>query len=164
LIDLLSKREHFYRAFLNSKAQVVGLPDSLVASPTNKLLLELRASLGFIDTNNLSPAYDFDKFSSMGNTFTDSTKAKSNLLQHYVIPSIPLNLNPIINFGKFYLNSSKSNFYEDAQTAPQLLKSQYRPMRKGITNMVRLQATSAIAMPTEMRLHILASSKDVIHS
>jgi len=43
-------------------------------------------------------------------------------------------------------------------------KSQYRPMRKGITNMIRLQATSAIAMPTEVRLHILASSKDVIHS
>jgi heme/copper-type cytochrome/quinol oxidase subunit 2 len=30
--------------------------------------------------------------------------------------------------------------------------------------MIRLQATSAIAMPTEIRLHILASSKDVIHS
>jgi hypothetical protein len=44
------------------------------------------------------------------------------------------------------------------------LKSQYRPMRKGVTNMVRLQATNAVAMPTEMRLHILASSKDVIHS
>ena len=43
-------------------------------------------------------------------------------------------------------------------------KSQYKPMRKGITNMVRLQATNAIAMPTELRLHILASSKDVIHS
>lgn len=164
LIDLLSKREHFYRAFLNSKAHVVGLPDSLVASPTNKLLLELRASLGFVDTNSLNSTYNYDKFSSAGNTFTDTTNAKSSLLQHYVIPSIPLNLNPMINFGKFYLNTTKGSFYDDVQTAPQLLKSQYRPMRKGITNMVRLQATSAIAMPTEMRLHILASSKDVIHS
>jgi heme/copper-type cytochrome/quinol oxidase subunit 2 len=45
-----------------------------------------------------------------------------------------------------------------------LYKSQYRPMRKGVTNMIRLQATNAVAMPTEIRLHILASSKDVIHS
>ena len=70
----------------------------------------------------------------------------------------------MLNFGKFYLNTTNSNFYQDTQVAPQLLKSQYKSMRKGITNMVRLQATSAIAMPTEMRLHILASSKDVIHS
>ena len=46
----------------------------------------------------------------------------------------------------------------------ELFKSQYRPMKKGIVNMIRLQATNAIAMPTEIRLHILASSKDVIHS
>ena len=30
--------------------------------------------------------------------------------------------------------------------------------------MVRLQATGAIALPIKTRLHILASSKDVIHS
>lgn len=30
--------------------------------------------------------------------------------------------------------------------------------------MIRLHATGAIAMPIEIRLHILASSKDVIHS
>jgi len=45
-----------------------------------------------------------------------------------------------------------------------LFKNQYRPMKKGIVNMVRLHATSAIAMPIETRLHILTSSKDVIHS
>jgi len=37
-------------------------------------------------------------------------------------------------------------------------------MRKGISNMVRLHATGAVAMPTEVRLHILASSRDIIHS
>jgi heme/copper-type cytochrome/quinol oxidase subunit 2 len=45
-----------------------------------------------------------------------------------------------------------------------LFKSQHRPMRKGITNMLRLHATGAIAMPIEIRLQILASSKDIIHS
>jgi heme/copper-type cytochrome/quinol oxidase subunit 2 len=46
----------------------------------------------------------------------------------------------------------------------ELYKNQYRPMKKGITNMIRLQATGAIALPIELRIHILASSKDVIHS
>jgi hypothetical protein len=49
-------------------------------------------------------------------------------------------------------------------TPNNLQKNQYRPMRKGITNMVRLHATGAVAIPTEIRIHILASSKDVIHS
>jgi hypothetical protein len=37
-------------------------------------------------------------------------------------------------------------------------------MRKGINNLLRLHATGAIAIPTEIRLQMLASSKDVIHS
>lgn len=45
-----------------------------------------------------------------------------------------------------------------------LYKSQFRPMRKGISNMIRLHATGAILLPIEVRLHILASSKDIIHS
>ena len=36
-------------------------------------------------------------------------------------------------------------------------------MKKGVTNMIRLHATGVIAMPIEIRLHILASSKDIIH-
>jgi hypothetical protein len=45
-----------------------------------------------------------------------------------------------------------------------LLKSQYKPLKKGISNMLRLHATGTIAMPIEMRLQILASSRDIIHS
>lgn len=48
------------------------------------------------------------------------------------------------------------------QTAP--LISQYQPLRKGIVNMIRIQADKAIAMPTDTRLQILAVSKDIIHS
>jgi heme/copper-type cytochrome/quinol oxidase subunit 2 len=50
-----------------------------------------------------------------------------------------------INYGDFY-------------------KDQYRPMNKGVSNMIKLHTTGAIAMPIETRLHLLASSKDVIHS
>jgi hypothetical protein len=45
-----------------------------------------------------------------------------------------------------------------------LYKNQYRPMKKGVTSMLRLHATGAVAMPIETRLQILASSRDVIHS
>lgn len=44
------------------------------------------------------------------------------------------------------------------------LTSQYQPLRKGIANMIRIQADKAIAMPVETRLQILAVSKDIIHS
>lgn len=44
------------------------------------------------------------------------------------------------------------------------LRSQYQPLRKGITNMIRIQADKAVAMPTDTRLQILAVSKDIIHS
>ena len=37
-------------------------------------------------------------------------------------------------------------------------------MRKGVNSMLRLHATGAVAMPVEVRLQILASSRDVIHS
>ena len=52
----------------------------------------------------------------------------------------------------------------DASTTAELLRNQYRPMKKGVSNMVKLHATGAVAMPIETRLHLLASSKDVIHS
>jgi hypothetical protein len=51
-----------------------------------------------------------------------------------------------------------------SSTVDSLMKSQYRPMRRGITNMIRLHGTGAVAMPIEIRLQVLASSKDVIHS
>jgi hypothetical protein len=44
-----------------------------------------------------------------------------------------------------------------------LLKSQYKPLKKGISNMLRLHATGTVAMPIEMRLQILALFRDIIH-
>jgi len=75
---------------------------------------------------------------------------------------MPLNYFNIDNLLFSYLsgdfnpnnNLGKNNLY----------KSQYRAMKKGVTNMIRIQATGIIAMPIEIRMHILASSKDIIHS
>jgi heme/copper-type cytochrome/quinol oxidase subunit 2 len=43
-------------------------------------------------------------------------------------------------------------------------KNPYKSLRRGITNMIRIQADKAVAMPTDTRLQILAVSKDIIHS
>nr|YP_010725849.1 cytochrome c oxidase subunit 2 [Bakuella subtropica]WDY80894.1 cytochrome c oxidase subunit 2 [Bakuella subtropica] len=48
--------------------------------------------------------------------------------------------------------------------SPLVTRNPYVPLRKGINNLLRLHATGAIAFPCEIRLQLLASSKDVIHS
>jgi len=73
-----------------------------------------------------------------------------------------LNTSVLTDYLFFYFfNSNTVDFIKGNKD---LYQNQYRPMRKGITNMIRLHATGAIAMPTEVKLQILASSKDVIHS
>jgi heme/copper-type cytochrome/quinol oxidase subunit 2 len=67
-------------------------------------------------------------------------------------------------FNYSYSNKYTPHFWSDLPAAFELQKNQYRPLRKGISNMIRIHATGAIAMPTEVRIQMLASSKDVIHS
>jgi hypothetical protein len=61
----------------------------------------------------------------------------------------------------YFLDNNYSNKLGNNQD---LFKSQYRPLKKGISNMLRLHGTGAVALPIEIRLQILASSRDVIHS
>jgi heme/copper-type cytochrome/quinol oxidase subunit 2 len=75
----------------------------------------------------------------------------------------PFNLTLLNKHLFSYLVGGESSTPSVSQNT-ELYKSQYRPMKKGVTNMIRLHATGAVAMPIEIRLHILASSKDVIHS
>jgi hypothetical protein len=101
-------------------------------------------------------------------TFYTTSNAFNFLVNTDIITTIgsylPLNT---LGFDKFlltYVAGDYRNLPSNLGKNTDLLRSQYRPMRKGVTNMIRLQATGIIAMPTEIRLHILASSKDVIHS
>lgn len=64
-------------------------------------------------------------------------------------------------FFQAYNKFTPLNPLDSAQLS---LKSQYQPLRKGIINMIRIQADKAVAMPTDTRLQILAVSKDIIHS
>jgi hypothetical protein len=79
-----------------------------------------------------------------------------------LVDNLGINTSLLTNSLFFYLLNVSSTNQNNYNT--DLFKNQYRPMKKGITNMIRLHATGAIAMPIEIRLHILASSKDVIHS
>jgi hypothetical protein len=162
LKDILSKREYLYRQFFRGKSNVISIPKSLTVSPNNSLLSEIKSSYPFIEPsiygsevtreflyNNVS----FLQYSFMRDFLQLINTAGVNL---------PINFNILRNYF-IYLLGPQGN-YGGIGSNYDLYKSQYRPMRKGVTNMIRLQATNAIAMPTEIRLHILASSKDVIHS
>jgi heme/copper-type cytochrome/quinol oxidase subunit 2 len=76
--------------------------------------------------------------------------------------STPINTNLVNDYLFYYFfapqNPNKIGRNQD------LYKSQFRPLKKGITTMLRLHATGAVALPIEIRLQILASSRDVIHS
>jgi len=100
--------------------------------------------------------------------YNNSNLFRFNVLKNFLYNSGEFALLDSINIKSFsnliflyVFNVDVNNSLDDNNV---LLKNQHRPMRKGISNMIRLHATGAIAMPTELRLHILASSKDIIHS
>lgn len=72
--------------------------------------------------------------------------------------SIVNTLRTVSEFDKYQPTYNVENLTTPAKT------SQYQPLRKGIVNMIRIQADKAVAMPTDTRLQILAVSKDIIHS
>ena len=155
LVDLLTKREYLYRQYLRTKGSTLYLPNYLTSTPNNPLLVEIKNSYSMVDPSTFSSEISRDFMYQNINFFKFTTL--QNLLSNLNLDNSIIN-----NYFAFYLfgfnkpNSLGSNI--------ELFKNQYRPMRKGITNMVRLHATGAVALPIEIRLHILASSKDVIHS
>lgn len=160
LLDILSKREYFFRYLYNSLSYKTTLPNYFISSPNNPLLCELQNLSIFVDPINISIESSRDLF------YTNYSNINLSILREllYKIEKIqlPFNLTILNNniipyfFGNYtFFNFSNTN---------DLYKNQYRPLKKGVENMVKLHATGAIAMPIETRLHLLASSKDVIHS
>ena len=157
LIDILTKREYLYRELFSNNNKIINLPLSLTNSPSNPLINEIKSSFLFIDPINLNNEFSRDVYYNSLNFF-HFTVIKSYLSSY----SSFLNLTALNDFLFFYFFNEKSTNL--LKNNSELYKNQYRPMRKGITNMIRLHSTGAIAMPIEIRLQILASSKDVIHS
>jgi heme/copper-type cytochrome/quinol oxidase subunit 2 len=134
----------------------------LSVAPNNSLVRDIKAVYSFIEPAAYSsestreflyqnPGYIYFTF------VKDFIKVINDL--NY---QMPLNMDAISNYFIYSMGSKNPKYYLGGNQ--ELYKSQYRPMRKGVINMIRLQATNAVAMPIEIRLHILASSKDVIHS
>jgi hypothetical protein len=124
----------------------------LTASPANPLIEDFKTSFLFIDPAQYT---------------SESTKSTSYQSVNYFTPTYlkeTLNVfqtTPLL--GKLFKDF---NFFSGSQIGQntELLKNPHRPMRKGVMNMLRFHATAAIALPVEVRLQILASSRDVIHS
>jgi len=138
------------------------LPDYLVASPNHPLMTELKNLTLYTDPVNVSLESSRDLFYQHSHLFNTSLIHNFLLQFNYNFSGVPINTNFITN----YLLTYFSGFYTPNNTVNDtgLLKNQYRPMKKGVSNMIKLHATGAVAMPIETRLHLLASSKDVIHS
>jgi hypothetical protein len=145
--------------FLKSK-KIVSLPKTLTASPSHPLLLEIKTSFNFFDKIYLNSEYSREAYLFSLDFF--------NYTYFKIFYS---NLNKYVNFNKtfdsflfFFFDSNLPKEKQFSEYSQLLNKNQYRPLKKGISNMVRLHATGAIAMPIEIRIQVLASSKDVIHS
>lgn len=162
LVDILTKREYIYRELLLKKNKIINLPNNFLNEPENFFLNEIKSNFNF--QQNLKLNNEYSKY-----IFYNSLNYFNYNFIYTLLNNIFLNFN--YNFFSFFflfLSNEKKNYFKNILYVfnhdNELYKNQYRPMRKGITNMIRLHATGAMALPTEMRLQLLASSKDVIHS
>ena len=152
LTDLLSKREFLYRNFFSKVYGSYAIPQNLTASPANPLIEDFKTSFLFIDPSQYTLESTKSTSYQTVNYFTPTyLKETLNLVQHTPV------LSKLFNDFNFFSSSQIGNNEE-------LLKNPNRPMRKGVMNMLRFHATAAVALPVEVRLQILASSRDVIHS
>ena len=152
-----------YREYFTNKGVAASLPKYLTTSPNNPLLEEVKGAYPFIDPVTFSSDVSRELFYQNTNVLKFMVLKDSLVTLSNIISKSPLNTSTTTNplfYYFFGVDHADSKFAQNVD----LYKSQYRPMKKGVTNMIRLHATGAIAMPIEIRLHILASSKDVIHS
>lgn len=157
LIDILTKREYLYRELFISNNKLLNLPMHLTNNPNNPLIAEIKSSFLFVDPIAHNNEYSRDIYYSSLSFFNFQL-----LKALFKDSKVGFNLNFFSDYLYFlFFNESTTN---KLGSNSDLFKSQYRPMKKGISNMVRLHATGAMAMPIEIRLQVLASSKDVIHS
>lgn len=150
--DILTKREYLFRELFFSKNKVINLLNVLANTPNNALFYDVKT---FLDSNNL--ALTTNEYS-RDCSFAAFTNFRSHYLKTLVwLPFVDQIVSPIAAYVAPAADTTNSG-------NSLILRNQYRPMRKGIVNMIRLHATGAMALPIEIRLQVLASSKDVIHS
>jgi len=151
-----------YRQYLLRQGISANLPKYLVSSPANPLLVEVKNAYPFINPASFVSENSRECFYQNINYLRFTIIKDFLFLMNSRMVNSSVNLSGITDYFFFYLFGQDVSTHLGRNT--ELYKSQFRPMRKGVTNMIRLHATGAIAMPIEIRMHILASSRDVIHS
>jgi hypothetical protein len=126
-------------------------------NPNSSLLKDVQASFFLVNPTTYNMEYSRELYYS-SLEFFNGFQVKANLSCLLKVLGLPSDL------IYYFLTINNYPKTTSSSTVDSLMKSQYRPMRRGITNMIRLHGTGAVAMPIEIRLQVLASSKDVIHS
>ena len=157
LIDFLTKREFIYRNYLELNNKLIQTPTEILSTPTNPLISEIESVFNFNEPTTFSTEYSREVYYNSLEFFQYNTIR--NLLSS--TQNLPINVSFMNDFF-FYLFGTKVSSKNGNML--ELYKNPHRPLKKGITNMLRLHATGAVALPIELRLQILASSRDVIHS
>lgn len=163
ILDILTRREFLCRKLIqgNKKKLLLNLPTFLTASPKNLLIDEIKSSFLLIDPISYSSEVTRDFFYTSLPFFQFLVFKNIIADLNTKTPYLPINTKLVNEYLFFYALNTQSN---KIGLNDILYKDQHRPMKKGITSMLRLHGTGAVAMPTEVRLQILASSRDVIHS
>jgi hypothetical protein len=162
LIDLLTRRELLYRQYFERTNKIIRLPRPFTVSPQNPLIAEVKASFKLIDPLTYASEYSREHY------YYSMRYFRFLMFKGWIaslgvgIKDLPINPNLVNEYLFFYFLSNRRSTNIGSNNL--LYKSQFRPLKKGITNMIRLHGTGAVAMPIEIRLQILASSRDVIHS
>ena len=150
-----------YRKYLQINKRIINLPTMLTCNPNNLLIDEIKSSFLLTDPISFSSestrdvfysSLDFFKFTIFKEIISDLSSGVNQL---------PINPSLVNEYLFFYAFNNPSN---KVGLNDMMYKDQHRPLKKGITSMLRLHSTGAVAMPVDVRLQILASSRDVIHS
>lgn len=160
-MDILTRREYLYRQYLQTNKRVISLPALLTNNLNNELINEVKTSFLLINpiTYSSEASRDFFYSSIPFFKFLVFKSIVADLVSRNQL--LPFNTDLINEYLFFYsLNTDSTKINKNSL----LYKDQHRPLKKGITSMLRLHGTGAIAMPVDVRLQILASSRDVIHS
>lgn len=132
------------------------------ATPRHPLIEEVKASFLLIDPITYNSEYSRELYFSTLDYYKFLIFKGAVLDLNKVITNLPINLKLINEYLFFHFVDQSSVL--GMGNRGEMRKSQFKPLKKGISSMMRLQGTGAVAMPIEIRLQILASSKDVIHS
>ena len=112
----------------------------------------------FIKTNSLS-----NYISLYNDLETKKTFSLKNVLsRNNILPLTPTNFNSVNSNKNLLSLNYDNNFSFFNQTYS--VKNQYTPIKRGVSNMIKIQASNMIALPVELRIQVLASSRDIIHS